>query len=121
MGLVRHHGSHLAELRVADLTLAQVTYAAGTRHSEHAHERACFCLTISGGFDEVFGRRTIRCKPLSVLFCPPYQLHRDTFDGDNAQCLLIEAEPRWLERVREYTTVLTEPAKQDGGYPRSSP
>jgi len=115
MGLVRHHGSHLAEVRVADLTLTQVRYAAGTRHSEHAHERACFCLTISGGFDESFGRRTIRCKPLSVLFCPPYQLHRDTFDGDNAQCLLIEAEPRWLERVREYTALLTEPAKQDGG------
>jgi hypothetical protein len=54
MGLVHHHGSHLAELRVADLTLTQVRYAAGTRHSEHAHERACFCLTISGGFDENF-------------------------------------------------------------------
>jgi AraC family transcriptional regulator len=115
MGLVHHHGSHLAELRVDDLTLTLVRYAAGTRHSEHAHERACFCLTISGGFDEAFRRRTIRCKPLSVLFCPPYQLHRDTFEGDNSQCFLIEAEPRWMERVREFTTLLAEPAKQDGG------
>lgn len=115
MDVVRHHGSHLTELRVADLTLTRVRYAAGTRHSEHAHERACFCLTVSGGFDESFGRRTIRCKPLSVLFCPPYQLHRDAFNGDNAECLLIEAEPPWLDRVREYTPLLTEPAKQDGG------
>src|SRR5260370_24737015 len=99
MGLVRHHGSHLAELRVADLTLTQVRYAAGTRHSEHAPKRACFCLTTSGGFDEIFGRRTIRCKPLSVLFCPPYQLHRDTFDGRNPHELIIEPSPRGLERV----------------------
>jgi hypothetical protein len=47
MGLVRHHGSHLAELRVADLTLTPVRYAAGTRHSEHARERACFCQFFS--------------------------------------------------------------------------
>src|SRR5260370_30664377 len=67
-----------------------------TRHSEHAHERACFCLTVSGGFDESFGRRTIRCKPLSVLFCPPYQLHRDTFGGRSEERRVgKECRSRW--------------------------
>jgi AraC family transcriptional regulator len=83
--------------------------------SQHAHERACFCLSISGGFDECFGPRTIHCRTSSVLFRPAHEPHRDVFDAGGAECFLIEPEASWLAHIGEHTNLLNEPVKQDYG------
>jgi AraC family transcriptional regulator len=114
---VPHSGSHLVERHVADLTLTVVRYAQRTKLPQHAHDRACFCLILSGHYDEVFGPRTVHCNPSTVLFRPAQEPHCNTFNDDESKCLLIEVEAAWLERVREYTKLLDEPVKRDGGLP----
>jgi AraC family transcriptional regulator len=111
---VQHHGSHLAEKRMADLTLTEIRYPPNLTLAEHAHERACFCFIIAGSYDEHFGRRAYHCSPSTVLFRPPQEAHRDFFGRFGGHCLLIEVESNWLERVRECTSVLGQPAKLGG-------
>ena len=58
IGLVRHHGSHLAELRVADLTLTQVTYAVCIVF--FSFKTNCFFAKTRDGFEGVQRRGPVK-------------------------------------------------------------
>jgi AraC family transcriptional regulator len=109
------HGTLRRTERVAGLLLTERAYAPGTVLPRHAHALPYLRLICRGGLEETDGRRTRRCRPLSVVFRAPDEAHEEHIDTTGARSLIVEFGPRFLERVRGFSTVLDAPAVFDGG------
>jgi len=97
----RFHGESLKSCRVPGFILSEWKYAPCLKTPPHAHERALFCLAIEGAYTARYGLKTYACKPASLLYHAPNELHSEHFQNSGGRFFIIEIEPWWLEQVRE--------------------
>lgn len=101
--------------KAAEFTLTETAYAANHQLQKHSHERACFIVVLQGTFSEVYERRQRACEPLTLIFRPPHETHRDCFHDQGARCLNVEVNEQWLRRVGAYSRVLDDSVDFCGG------
>jgi AraC family transcriptional regulator len=105
------YGNALKRRSVGEFSLIETTYAPNLLVPKHAHECAYFCFVLHGTFTETYEGRSRTCKPSSLIFHPPNEMHSDSFDNAGGRCFNVQIEPRLLERVREHSTILDRPAE----------
>jgi len=97
-----------------DLRLTETSYRPRLLIEAHAHESACFGLVLQGSYEEDFRVKLLQCVPRTVLFRPAEAVHLDRFSESGAHCLLVELSASWLEHLREFGSLLSDPvAVQD--------
>ena len=109
------YGSVLKSCEVSELTLMETAYAPCAVLPKHSHECAYLCLVLQGTYTEVYGNRTRVCKPATLIFHPPDEVHSDRFHKAGGRCFNIQVSPYWLGRVREHSIVLDSQAEFYGG------
>lgn len=97
------YGEVLKSRTVAGFVLVETGYSPGQKLSRHSHEHACFCFVLQGGFIETCGKRERLCNPSSLIYRPSDETHLNHFQDAGGRCFNIAIEPRWLERVRQFS------------------
>ncbi len=64
---------------------------------------------LRGLCQETYLRRSVSCRPYSILFRPPDEPHSNQFGNRSTQSLVIELESQWLSHVRDYGVNLDAP------------
>ncbi len=118
MALKLPAGHFLGEtLRVRELSglrLTETTYAPGLKLPRHSHELAKYCFVLAGSFSETIGNREQVRQPLALTFHPEDTTHAEAHHAAGHH-FLIEVGTRWLDRTREYSATLDQPADLSGG------
>ncbi len=99
--------------RLGELAVAEFSYPKHAVLANHAHDRAAFCCTLSGGYEERYGGRAFRCGAQSVVFRPARDAHSDHFGGAASHCLVVELPEEWVRRSHQHAGVLNEPRSWD--------
>src|SRR6185295_17724913 len=86
------YGNTLKKRLVGGFSLVETTYAPNLVLPNHSHEYAYFCLVLRGTYIESYGKRTRACKPSTLIFHPPGELHSDSFHGLGARCFNVQVE-----------------------------
>lgn len=108
------HGSITRSGTFGDLRLTETSYRPGLFIEAHAHELACFGLVLQGSYQEDFRGKQLLCVPRTVLFRPAEAVHLDRFSESGAHCLLVELSASWLEHLRDFGSLVSDPvAVQD--------
>ena len=95
--------------------MTEVAYAARGRLSEHSHENAIFCFVLQGTYCESDNKQEIQCKPLTLTFRPPGEIHQDKFHNQEVRVFTIEIPPRWIERLQQDSIYLGSSLNFQGG------
>lgn len=111
----RSYGNVLKKRELRDLTLSESAYSPGMKIAKHSHEHSYFCILLQGTYTERYGKKTRECKPSTVVFHPPYEIHENHFLTKGGRLFRCEIKHPWLERFRGYTTALSDPADFSGG------
>ena len=109
------YGETLKRYEVPDFALWERAYPPGFKTPTHSHKRALLCFVIRGEYTETYGRRMRECKPSTLLFHPAEETHAEHFHDLGGHSFIIELEPSWLERIREYQAVPRDSAQFRGG------
>lgn len=109
------YGSVLKSCRVSELTLVETAYNPDAVLPKHSHEWAYLCLVLQGGYSEAYGNHTRVCKPSTLIFHSPGEVHSNRFHKSGGRCFNIQVSSYWLGRVREYSPVLDTNAQVCGG------
>lgn len=109
------YGKVLKSFDTAGFIMTEVAYAARGTLSEHSHENAIFCFVLQGTYIESDNKQEMQCKPLTLTFRPPGELHRDTFHNQEVRVFTIEIPPRWIERLRQDSIHLGRSINFQGG------
>lgn len=113
------HGKTLKSLEIAEFIITENVHRAGSKISEHAHENAHFCFVLQGSYSEFDDRRELICKPSTLTFRPPGEVHRDYFHDRDVRVFIIEIPPKWIDKLREHSIQLCRAAEfQDGPLPQ---
>jgi len=111
------YGRILGKRQVAAFTLSESAYLPDTRLPEHSHERSYFAFLLRGTYTERYGRRTRECRPSTVVFHPPDEVHANHFLAHGGRLFRFELDPGWLENIRERSASLSDPVDHTGGAP----
>jgi len=111
------YGRMLKRVEVAELILTETTCSANLSLKPHSHEWPYFCFVLRGGYSETSGGKTRLCKPASLVFHPSDEVHSNQIQNCAAKDFCIAVAPGWVERVREYSPLLNNPAHFQGGDP----
>jgi AraC family transcriptional regulator len=95
--------------RMGDLVIAEFSYPKETFLANHAHDKAAFCCTLAGAYEERYGERAFLCAAQGVVFRPAGEAHSDRFGGASTHCFVVELPAEWLRRCQLYGCVLGEP------------
>jgi len=95
--------------RLGHLVIAEFSYPKDAFLANHAHDRAAFCCTLAGAYEERYGARAFLCAAQDVVFRPAGEAHSDRFGGASNHCFVVELPAEWLRRSRLYSGVLSEP------------
>ena len=109
------YGESLRSHKVASFALSDRFYPPNFKTPKHSHRRALFCFVIEGGYTESYGGHTRECCSSNLLFHPADELHAEHFHDSGGHSFIIEIEPLWLDRVREYRGMLEASAEFKGG------
>jgi AraC family transcriptional regulator len=113
-----HDGSRtLASREVAGLSLSESYYPPRLRMPRHAHEPASFSLVLAGGYAETFSRKTLDCKPATLVFRPPAESHAVAFADADVRIFRIDVPTDLLDRLRDCAPGSQSPADFSGGLP----
>jgi AraC family transcriptional regulator len=110
----KFYGQPLMRKDVAGLSLTETVYAPQLFIDEHCHESAFFCLILKGTYTEVYENRIRLCKPLSLVFHPPNEMHSNRIHEAGSREFQIEFGPDWARRIPD-PTVLQHPAEFNEG------
>lgn len=111
------HGVRVQSGELAGFTLVETIYSPGFKMPHHSHELTHFSLVLQGGYTERYGRRSRAAEPSTLVIHPQNEDHSVNFDKAGARIFSVVVKPQWLERVREHTSVLDNPADFRGGLP----
>lgn len=92
---------HVRAQDTSDLYLTETIHPPGYAIPAHIHQMVSLYLLLSGGATERFGRERTEHTAGELVFAPAGQEHSDVIHGSGAHCLIIELQPRTLERVLE--------------------
>jgi AraC family transcriptional regulator len=108
-------GRVLRSSSAAGFSLTETGYAPGTKLARHSHESGYICLVRQGAYTESYGRKARSCRPLTLAFHPPDEVHSESFHNSPALSFNIELGRDWLERVRPFSRALETPSEFHGG------
>jgi AraC family transcriptional regulator len=108
-------GAMLRREAVAGLVLTETGYAPRTEIPPHSHANPYICLVCEGSYTEVYGQRTRECRPHTVIFHPPGEVHAERFLDTEARSFNIELPAAWIQRVGLHSLVLEHPLDFRGG------
>ena len=111
----RFLGRTIRKRHVGDLMLADVRYPPRARLPRHEHERAYFCLILSGNYGEGYVRRTRVCEPMMVVFHPPGEQHAETMGDTPVVSFNVELGPEWLQHMCDCGLPFDQPVERRGG------
>lgn len=109
------HGKVLKRFDTAGFLMSEIAYAARGRLSEHSHENAHFCFVLQGTYSESDNQQEVQCKPFTLTFRPPGELHKDKFHNQEVRVFTIEIPPRWIERLQQDSIYLGSSINFQGG------
>jgi AraC family transcriptional regulator len=102
---------------VAGLILLESVYPSELDIPPHEHVSAFFDFVVEGACAEVVRGQT-RTRGRSTLgFHPAGEVHSSRWHGPESRCFHIEIPPAILDRVRQDSPILENPAHFDGGTP----
>jgi AraC family transcriptional regulator len=110
-----HHAGILSQRSVAGFELTEIAYHPGLKLPAHRHERAGFCLVLSGTYSEDYRMRSLLCRPQTVTFSPAEESHSNRFGNIGSRCFVIDVDRHSIERLREYRSRLDSPTYFYGG------
>lgn len=110
-------GKQVQNCELEGFTLIETMYSPGFKMPRHSHELTHFSLVLQGTYTERYGRRSRAGKPSILVIHPQNEDHSVNFDNAGARIFSVVVKPHWLERVREHTSVLDNPADFRGGLP----
>lgn len=104
----------LKERELEMLRILKIAFESESWDRTHAHENARFVFVLRGSFTETYphGRRT--CSPFTMIVRPPQEEHADQYHRDGGLCLSVDIQPRWMERLRQYSVKLDDSASFRG-------
>jgi AraC family transcriptional regulator len=108
-------GKSLRTYRAGQLFLAESRYGPGFASPKHSHERAFCYLVLEGSCTQTCGSRTRTSSTSTLAFHPAGEAHSDHWHVAGGRCFHVEFDRPWLERVREHSPVLDQPAHFHGG------
>jgi AraC family transcriptional regulator len=109
------NGQILKRREVAAFTLSESTYLPDTRLPEHSHPRSYICILLQGTYTERYGHRTRECRPSTVVFHPPGEVHENHFLNEGGRLFRSELDHDCLKRIRECSGALSDPVEHTGG------
>ena len=109
------YGKNLRSYKTSSFALMERVYPPRFSTPTHSHKSALFCFVLAGDYTETYGVRTRECRTSTLLFHPPEELHAEHFHAAGGHSFVIEIEPAWLERVREWHAVPDDSADYRGG------
>lgn len=109
------YGRNLKTRQVGDMRLTEVVYSPGYQTPQHSHDLPQLCLVRKGIFTEVYSRRTREVRSSCLIARPSGETHAQRFYDSEVNCLIVEVERGWLERVREHQVSLDDSAAFEGG------
>jgi AraC family transcriptional regulator len=115
------NGKVLKSFDTAGFIMTEVAYRAQSRLAEHSHENAHFCFVLEGSYTESHNRQELECKPFTLTFRPPGEVHEDRFHNREVRVFTIEIPPRWMERLAQDSIYLGRSINfKDGFVPKLS-
>ena len=99
------YGSILESYAVGGFKLTEAVYPPGVKLPKHRHENAYFCVVFRGVYNEVYSSKSRTCRPATIVFHPPGELHSDYFYCEGS-LLNIEMAPVLTDRTREHCRLL---------------
>ena len=54
---------------------------------------------LQGRYRELYGSKSIDCRPSDLIFRPAEEVHSDYFGDLSARCFIIEVESKWLRSL----------------------
>jgi len=96
----------VTEREVAGFYLKESAFPPGFRIPKHSHASPSFYLSIRGTSTEIFGKRRWECKPLSLVFTPPGEIHSEQYHDSGGHCFILEIGPNQMERFHEHSVRL---------------
>jgi AraC family transcriptional regulator len=109
------YGEILNRRHVGAFTLSESAYLPDTKLPEHSHEHSYFCILLQGTYTEKYGNKIRECKPSTVVFHPPGEVHANQFLKRGGKLFRLSLDHQWLARVREHSSALRNPADFNGG------
>ncbi len=109
------YGQIINRADIAGFTLSESAYLPDTHIARHVHEQSYFCILLEGSYRENYGKKTRECRPSTVVFHPPREVHSTHFGDNGGRLFRFEIKPQWLERIGEYSMALSGPADFYGG------
>jgi AraC family transcriptional regulator len=111
------YGQVLNRREIPGFSFKEVIYAPDLQVLPHAHEHATFYVVLQGRYTEIYEKRTLTPELFSLGFHPANAVHWHHCHDVGGRCFVVEVGPRWIERIREYTRTLEEPADLQRGLP----
>lgn len=108
-------GNNLKTCEVGEFVLSECVYPSESKLVKHSHDNAYFSILLQGGYVETYDRKIRECVSQSVVYHPEGELHADNFSRAGGRIFRMEIKPRWLSRVREQASNLSEPIDSRGG------
>lgn len=105
----------VAQRDVYGFSLIEAYYQPGLRISNHSHEKANFCIALTGTCTELYRRKLREYKPLSLDYLPPDHVHSLAFGDVPLRCFTVNIDQHILSNLREQSLVLDESAHCQGG------
>jgi AraC family transcriptional regulator len=109
------NGKVLKSLDTSGFIMTEVAYSAKSGLSEHSHENAHFCFVLQGTYTEYHYKQEVECKPFTLTFRPPGEIHQDRFHNQEVRVFTIEIPPRWTERLQQDSVYLSRSINFRGG------
>ena len=98
----RFYGSILKSHNISGLKLTEAVYPPGIKLPKHCHENAYFSVVLKGIYNEVYCGKSRTCRPYTIVFHPPGELHSDYFHCEG-RLFNIEINPLLTARTRKYS------------------
>lgn len=108
-------GEGLKSRQMGGFRLSERLYPPRFETPRHSHGTALLCFVIDGNYSESYEANTRSCHPLNLMFHPPHETHAQRFDDLGGRSLIVEIEPKWFSRLRDYQPVGQTPGAYRGG------
>lgn len=99
-------GVQTARSKIYGFQLSEMIYPPNVEFASHSHEHANFCIALSGGCSETYGKRIRDYKPLTYAFLPANEGHSLKVLPTGMSAFCVEISPPWIDRAREYSLIL---------------
>lgn len=97
------------------LTLTETAYPAGYEVPRHRHALPWLGFVLEGRMFEIFPKKTIECKPLTLLYRTGEDWHSDRSGKHRSRALTVEMKESFFETVLQPYPILHHSAEFDGG------